>query len=394
MSVYRITKKDPKSGKRVFSSRVYQADFVVTTPDGQRHRIRRSTGQKEKRAAKRVVAHWKELAACGELGFINEWSVDGMTLAEARWKFWEEVAQYQRSSASTAKNLEHICRLIGGHVRFVDITSADIADAARRRANESYGDGEHKRTVTLSTVNRQVVIPFRTLWRRAKRVWKPAGLGDEPLWGELLFEEPEERTRIFSEQESEIFWANLRDDYRPCLEFGVGRGLRLTEMIIRRSDVDLENNECVIRIAKKRGGSRSERISLSRREKALMATAIKQAPGEYLWTYVVQRGKLKGHRQPIRLNGLKIYLRRYLANLRKEYPGLFIDFHPHDLRHDFATRLLRSTGNLELVRKALRHADIQSTRRYAHVTGDDVTSAIEKVTHSRAPQTFPKLVKE
>lgn len=397
MSVYRITKKDPKSGKRVYSSKVYQADFVVTTPDGQRHRIRRSTGQKEKRAAKRVVAHWKELAACGELGFINEWSVDGMTLAEACWKYWDEVGQHQRSASDVAKNLEHICRLIGGHRKFVEISPADLADAARRRAGEPRRGGtikdETKRDqlVSLSTVNRQVVIPFRSLWRRAARVWHPAGLGPEPIWSDLLYEESEGRTRTLSEEEAAIFWQNLREDYRPCLEFGVNRGLRVKEMIIKRADVDLDRGECMIRIAKKRGGVRSERMKLSPRETSLIKAEMKKAPGDYVWTYEVQRGKMKGMRQPITLGGLRTFFRRYIEKLRKEFPGKFQDFRPHDLRHDFATVLLRNTGNLELVRKALRHADIQSTRRYAHVTGDEVSAAIEaRPTPAYSPQTFPK----
>ena len=43
------------------------------------------------------------------------------------------------------------------------------------------------------------------------------------------------------------------------------------------------------------------------------------------------------------------------------------DFRFHDFRHDFATKLLRETGNLKIVQRALNHAEIQSTARYAHV---------------------------
>ena len=50
------------------------------------------------------------------------------------------------------------------------------------------------------------------------------------------------------------------------------------------------------------------------------------------------------------------------------------DFRFHDYRHDFGTKLLRETGNLKLVQKALNHRDIKSTLRYAHVLDADVAS--------------------
>jgi hypothetical protein len=59
------------------------------------------------------------------------------------------------------------------------------------------------------------------------------------------------------------------------------------------------------------------------------------------------------------------------------------DFRFHDYRHDFGTKLLRETGNLKLVQKALNHRDIKSTLRYAHVLDADVASAVEAVAKSR-----------
>ena len=58
-------------------------------------------------------------------------------------------------------------------------------------------------------------------------------------------------------------------------------------------------------------------------------------------------------------------------------------FRFHDFRHDFATKLLRDTGNLKLVQKALNHADINSTMRYAHVLDEDVADAVETAAKSR-----------
>jgi integrase len=59
------------------------------------------------------------------------------------------------------------------------------------------------------------------------------------------------------------------------------------------------------------------------------------------------------------------------------------DFRFHDFRHDFGTKLLRESGNLKLVQKALNHRDIKSTLRYAHVLDEDVAAAVERLAESR-----------
>ncbi|MCC6785925.1 MAG: tyrosine-type recombinase/integrase [Planctomycetes bacterium] len=49
---------------------------------------------------------------------------------------------------------------------------------------------------------------------------------------------------------------------------------------------------------------------------------------------------------------------------------------PHACRHAFATRLLAKTGNLQLVRRAMRHRSISSTAIYAAVAEEDVRAAL------------------
>ena len=71
---------------------------------------------------------------------------------------------------------------------------------------------------------------------------------------------------------------------------------------------------------------------------------------------------------------------RYVRQLVKrlaERAGLEARVTPHTLRHTFATRLLRETGNLKLTQQALRHSDVSTTARvYAHLTDNDVAEAV------------------
>ena len=47
------------------------------------------------------------------------------------------------------------------------------------------------------------------------------------------------------------------------------------------------------------------------------------------------------------------------------------------------TKLLRDTGTLKLVQKALNHADIKTTTRYVHVIDEEVTKALDRFQKSR-----------
>ena len=50
---------------------------------------------------------------------------------------------------------------------------------------------------------------------------------------------------------------------------------------------------------------------------------------------------------------------------------------PHTFRHTFATELLRETGNLRLVQKALGHSNISTTQIYTHIVDTELEKAMK-----------------
>lgn len=50
--------------------------------------------------------------------------------------------------------------------------------------------------------------------------------------------------------------------------------------------------------------------------------------------------------------------------------------HPHTLRHTFATRVLRSDGNILKVQRLLGHSSVATTQIYTHLVYDDLAEAV------------------
>lgn len=71
-------------------------------------------------------------------------------------------------------------------------------------------------------------------------------------------------------------------------------------------------------------------------------------------------------------------------NISKVWDGIVVaaklsDFNFHDLRHDFASKLVMAGVDLNTVRELLGHADIKMTLRYAHLAPGKLADAVAKI---------------
>jgi hypothetical protein len=174
--------------------------------------------------------------------------------------------------------------------------------------------------------------------------------------------------------------------YGPFFEFVRASGLRQAECVtLRWSEVNFGTKQ-IVRLGK---GGRRVVFPITGTIREILFPLQGQHP-EYVFTYVAvygnrRLGLVRGQRYRLTLNGAKSAWQRMRTKSGVR------DFRFHDYRHDFGTKLLRKTGNLKLVQKALNHKDIKSTMRYAHVLDEDVAAAVEAVANSRKnSRTTPK----
>jgi integrase len=154
-------------------------------------------------------------------------------------------------------------------------------------------------------------------------------------------------------------------------------GLRLNECLLRWSEV----NWAAGQITKLGKGRRRVTVPLTPTIRAILEPLQGHHP-EFVFTFVAGRtysGRTKGRRYPLTYNGVSTIWR----NIRRRAGVIGLRF--HDFRHDFGTKLLRETGNLKLVQRALNHADIKTTARYyAHVLDADVAEAMERISNRKS----------
>jgi integrase len=274
-----------------------------------------------------------------------------LTLNEAAGRYWQEVGQHHRDRSGTWNALDLLTKHFGPDKRLDEITDGDVAGlVAWRRGHMAK---RRNWPIAPATVNRSVVEPLRKLFIRARVVWRYS-FPREPLWRNHRLKEPTERVRELHASESAALNGALRQDFEPWFKFASATGLRLAETLITWDCVNWEARTIV---TTGKGGRH-------------VSTPITEAVASIL-------KPLRGERLPLTYSGAKSEWQA--MRKRAGVKG----FRFHDVRHDMATKLLRQTGNLKLVSRALNHADVKTTMRYAHVMDGEVAEALQRLSQSK-----------
>lgn len=344
------------------NSKYWQYDIIVRGD-----RFRGSTETEDYEEAKAVEA---EIRAEAKRGARRLAEAD-YTLSETLGTYFRDVSEHQSSAATTRSQSKSLIAGIGGKKKISRLTDADIlAFVAKKRA-----------TASNATVNRQLQLLGRALRHMAK--FYKAGIPDLNLKGAET-KEPKERIRELSVDEQKRLFQHLPPDLKAPVTFCLMTGARIATMSgLLWKDVHLDRREIEFRLK----GNETMTFPISRELAAFLSTLPRSNvidARRYVFTRI---DKNSLERIPIVPKGgvFNAEFRQALADAEIE------DFRFHDLRHTFATRMLRQTRNLKLVSKLLGHKNIETTMRYAHVLVDDMRSALEEFSplSGGEPHTFP-----
>jgi len=182
------------------------------------------------------------------------------------------------------------------------------------------------------------------------------------------FKEPAGRVRFLSDEEEVILRADIQKhcpereaEFDLALYSGARRG---EQFRLSRQNVDFERGVILVD-----GKSGQREIELSSAAADAIRRLIDGKRETVIGEYRTDRGRQKDWRrwfeECIKRTGIQ-------------------DFHWHDLRHTFASRIVMATGDLRTVQELLGHKDIRMTMRYAHLTKNHRASAVETIVPSAA----------
>jgi integrase len=318
-------------------------------------------------------------------------SVVSTKLDDIAGRYWNEIGQHHAGADTTWRDIERLIEYFGATKLLTEIRDDDVSKlVAWRRGQQAAWKIKVKGKlvqnpvaplIAPATVNRSTTEVLKKLFTRAK-TWG-IKFDHEPNWKQHWLKEPEERVRELHASEGDRLEEATRADYQPIMEFAGASGLRLNECLLRWSQVNWDTKQ-IVKLGK---GGKKVVIPITDTIRQIL-WPLRGHHETMVFTYVARRTRkpqklVKGDRYPITYSGLKSAWKRLRT------AAAIIDFRFHDLRHDFGTKLLRKTKNLKLVQKAMNHADIKTTMRYAHVLDEEVTAGIDEMQKSRRKSRNP-----
>lgn len=345
---------------RTAKTKIWQYDIQV----GGR-RFRGSTGTDDYEEAKAIEAEVRRDAKARR--------TTDYTLSEAFGTYHIEVCQHQPSASTSASQAKAILKHIPGNTRLTDLEQADLMRMTQKM----------RAVCSNATVNRRLQYMGRAVRHMAKM--HRATLPDLDFRS-VEVKEAKERVRELTLAEQDRLFEHLPHDLHEPVKFCLLTGCRISTMAgLLWSDIG--DREIFFRL---KGGERMT-FPITRELHALLS-ALPRSNYTHVRRHVFTRlDKTTMERIAIVPKGgvFNAEFRKAVADAR------IPDFRFHDLRHTFATRMLRQTKNLKLVSRLLGHKDIATTSRYAHVLVDDMRDALEDFSplSGGVPQNKPQSVR-
>jgi integrase len=232
------------------------------------------------------------------------------------------------------------------------------------RWDAEYFKIETSKNVAPATVNRSLVTLKHILSMAV--AWNL--LRQNPFAGVKLMRVPQQTERVLSKEEEIKLLAACGQIKNPQLIVGVkialNTGMRKAEIYsLKWEQVDFTNRQ--IRIPNGKTVQSDRIIPMNEKIAALLYEMHSKKSGELVFPSI---RKGEGHLRDPKVGFMKAVRLAQIPHIRF-----------HDLRHTFATRLVRAGVDLITVQQLLGHSTIAMTTRYAHSSVDAKIKAVERL---------------
>lgn len=173
---------------------------------------------------------------------------------------------------------------------------------------------------------------------------------------------------LYKEQVEKLFEENKkREDHlmerdQAILELLYYSGVRAAELVnLNLQDISLSSRS--VRVLGK--GNKERLVPFTEECKKWLKIYIQECRPELL-----KKAKRETFAFFLNNRGERLTTRglEYILKKIEEKSGVFLDLHPHLLRHSFATHLLENGADLRVIQELMGHANLNATQVYTHVT--------------------------
>lgn len=317
--------------------------------------IRRTTGTGDKRLAEAILSKVKVQIIEGR--FFENQEAQERTLAELMDRYASEHAARR---ANQRRELTSIQNLTGffGNPKLDHITPKLIVAYKNKR----YTDG-----VKPATINRELAT-LKKAFNLARREWE--WCTDNPVSRVSMERENNTRDRWLTVEEEQRLLPAVSPWLRDVMVFALNTGMRMGEILaLTWAGVDLFRR--TVTVFRSKNG---ERRTIPVNSIVLDVLKRKHAVRSRITDVVFhsQAGTVLDGSNIRR--GLNVALK--LAKIQ--------DFHFHDLRHTFATRIVQAGVDLYKVQRLLGHKSPIMTQRYAHHYPESLREGVEALEPGRS----------
>ena len=327
----------------------------------------------------KTEAPTKELARrllAKKLVEVTEARVAGVTVELKPTTFREFLKEYRTflnatKSPGTIRGQETHMKLLEplfGHLQLKQVTTGMIQRFLDKRLGEpkmhrsQKGKSAEERAAAglgplkPSTVNRELMCLSAIFREAVKRGY----LEKNPCRGIKQLPEQNTIVRYLSDDEEKAILGACSETMKPIVLCALHSGMRREEMLsLKWQEVDLEQRLIRVRFSKSK---RSRYIPIN----DALLEVLKAVPRWDDCEFVFANPDTHHRWFDIKVAWAFTLRRSKVRNFRF-----------HDLRHTFASRLVQSGVQIQVVQELLGHATLEMTQRYAHLAPGDLRRAVD-----------------